>query len=175
VQNIDPALGPLATVDGLQKLVNQVTAVADPANIYTGAISSLTNPGTPSVPVINVVNGDLTTSGGLSGTGILLVTGTLTTSGNPNYNGLILVVGKGTLQKNGGGNGVVNGSILAANMFDSSGNGNPIPLGANNPPGAPTINWNGGGTATIQYDTCWINAVMRPFPYKSLGHRELMY
>jgi len=173
VQNIDPALGPMTTVDGLQKLVNQVTAVADPANIYTGPISSLTNPGTPTAPVINVVNGDLTTGGGFSGTGILLVTGTLTTGGNPNYNGLILVIGKGILQKNGGGNGVVNGSILVANMFDSS--GNPIPLGANHPPGAPTINWNGGGTAAIQYDTCWINAVMQPFPYRSVGHRELMY
>lgn len=173
VQNINPALGSLATVDGLQRLVNAVTAAADSANIYTGPVSSLTNPGTPSAPVINVVNGNLTLGGGFSGTGILLVTGTLTVNGNPSYNGLILVIGKGIVQKNGGGNGTLNGSILVANMFDSS--GNPIPLGANNPPGAPTVNWNGGGNATIQYDTCWINSIMQSFPYRVVGQRELMY
>jgi hypothetical protein len=54
--------------------------------------------------------------------------------------------------------------------------GSPIALGANNPPGAPTINWNGGGNATIQYDSCWINTVTGgAFPLKLVTMRELIY
>jgi hypothetical protein len=94
-------------------------------------------------------------------------------SGKPSYDGVILVVGKGVLNKNGGGNGTMNGSILVANLYNSS--NNLIPLGANNPPGPPTINWNGGGNATIQYDSCWVSAVTQNFPYKIIAVRELMY
>src|ERR1700682_3673611 len=156
VQNVNPSLGTLNTVDGLQALVNSVTAAADPANIYNGNTSSLTNLGTGNAPVINVVNGDLTIGGGLTGSGILLVTGTLTMSGNPSYTGIILVIGKGVFNKNGGGNGTMDGSILVANMNNSS--GSPIALGYGNPPGSPTINWNGGGNADINYDSCVINS-----------------
>jgi hypothetical protein len=171
--DVSPQLGPFSTVDGLQKLVNQVTAAADPANLYVGATSGLTNPGTNSNPVINVVQGDLSLGGGFSGAGILLVTGTLTMSGNPNYNGIILVIGKGVFVKNGGGNGTMNGSIVVANMNDV--NGVPISLGYNNPPGSPSITWNGGGNASIQYDTCWINALSQSFTYRVLAQRELVY
>jgi hypothetical protein len=173
VQNVNPNLGALSTVDGLQALVNSVTAAADPANIYNGTTSSLTNLGTGSSPVINVVNGDLTLGGGLSGAGILLVTGTLTMSGNPNYTGIILVIGKGVFVKNGGGNGTMNGSILVANMNNAG--GTPIALGSGNPPGAPTINWNGGGNASINYDACTINSLGQSFPYKIVTQRELIY
>jgi Tfp pilus assembly protein PilX len=174
VSNVNGQLGALATVDGLQKLVATVTSAAVTANIYNGNASSLTNPGTDAAPVINVVTGDLSVGGGFSGAGILLVEGTLTMSGNPSYNGVILVIGKGVLVKNGGGNGTLNGSLLVANMNNSS--GTPIALGANNPPGAPTINWNGGGNATIQYDSCWINTVTAgAFPLKLVSMRELIY
>jgi hypothetical protein len=161
----------------LTKLVSSLTATADPANIYTGTASSpvtaITNPGTPSNPVINIVNGDLTPSTVLSGTGILVVTGTLTMSGNPNWNGIIYVIGKGVLIKNGAGNGTTNGSILVADLYDSS--NKLIPLGANNPPGAPSITWNGGGNGTIQYDTCWINYLNQALPYTELAQRELIF
>jgi hypothetical protein len=173
VGNVSSNLGALSTVDGLQALVNSVTAAADPTNIYNGNTSSLTNLGTSSSPVINVVNGDLTIGGGLTGTGILLVTGTLTMSGNPSYTGIILVIGKGVFNKNGGGNGTMDGSILVANMNNSS--GNPIPLGTGNAPGSPTINWNGGGNATIQYDSCAINSLGQSFPYRIVAQRELIY
>ena len=173
VQNVNPSLGTLNTVDGLQALVNSVTAAADPANIYNGNTSSLTNLGTSSSPVINVVNGDLTIGGGLTGTGILLVTGTLTMSGNPSYTGIILVIGKGVFNKNGGGNGTMDGSILVANMNNSS--GSPIALGYGNPPGSPTINWNGGGNADINYDSCVINSLGQAFPYRIVTQRELIY
>jgi hypothetical protein len=111
--------------------------------------------------------------GGSSGAGILVVTGTLTLSGNPSYNGLILVIGKGVVTKNGGGNGTLNGSLFVANMNDGS--GNPIPLGTGHAPGIPTINWNGGGNAGIQYDSCWINFVSQAFPYRTITDRELIY
>jgi hypothetical protein len=171
VQNVSSQLGQLSTVDGLTQLVNQVTGAALPANLYTGATSGITNPGTSTAPVINVVQGDLTLGGGFTGTGILLVTGTLTMSGNPNFNGVILVIGKGVFNKNGGGNGTLNGSLLVANLNDAS--SQPIALGAANPPGSPTINWNGGGNATIQYDSCWISSVTTVFPYRVISMHEL--
>jgi Tfp pilus assembly protein PilX len=173
VQDVHTLMGSLNTVDGLRALVNSVTAAADPANIYNGNTSAITNPGTGSSPVINVVNGDLTTGGGFSGAGILLVTGTLTMSGNPNFTGIILVIGKGVFIKNGGGNGTVNGSILVANMNDSS--GTPKALGYGYPPGSPTINWNGGGNASINYDSCTINSLGQSFPYRIVSQRELIY
>jgi len=176
VQNVNSNLGTLNTVDGLQALVNSITAAAAPANIYNGNTSSITNPGVAGIggtPVINVVNGDLTTGGGFTGAGILLVTGTLTMSGNPNYTGIILVIGKGVFTKNGGGSGTMDGSILVANMNNSS--GTPIALGAGNPPGSPTINWNGGGNANINYDACTVNSLGQSFPYRIVAQRELIY
>jgi hypothetical protein len=171
VSNVNTALGPLATVDGLTNLVNSITAAADPANVY-GSNPSITNLGTNTNPVINVVHGDLSL-GPSTGAGILVVTGNLTISGNPSFNGLILVIGKGTFTKNGGGNGTLNGALLVANLNDSS--GNPIPLGSNHAPGIPTMNWNGGGNFTGQYDSCWINYVQQAFPYRTITDRELLY
>ncbi len=176
VSNVNTALGPLSTVDGLTNLVSSITAAAGASNVFPNANSSVpTNLGTNSAPVINVVQGDYSLSG--SGTGILLVTGTLTMSGTPSFNGLILVIGEGNVVKNGGGNGTLDGSLLVANLYSDT----PptythlIPLGANNPPGIPTINWNGGGNATIQYDSCWISSLSQSFPYTIVTQRELIY
>jgi len=170
-------LGPLSTVDGLTNLVNSITTAAGP-NVY--GLSPLPNPstlnlGTDGAPVINVVQGDYTFGG--PGAGILVVTGTLTFNGTPSYNGLILVIGKGNVQKNGGGNGTLNGSLFVANLYSDTPPTytHPIPLGAYSPPGIPTVAWNGGGTANIQYDSCWINAVNQSFPYRIVAQRELIY
>ena len=109
-----------------------------------------------------------------SGSGIILVTGTLTMNGNPSFNGLILVIGKGNVQKNGGGNGTLDGSLFVAIMYSDT----PptythlIPSG---PPGIPTIAWNGGGNATIQYDSCWSNYFSQSLPYRIVSQRELIY
>jgi hypothetical protein len=176
VSNVSTALGPLSTVDGLTNLVSSITAAAGASNVFPNANSSApTNLGTNSAPAINVVQGDYSLGG--SGTGILLVTGTLTMSGSPSFNGLVLVIGEGNVVKNGGGNGTLNGSLLVANLYSDT----PptythlIPLGSNNPPGIPTINWNGGGNATIQYDSCWINSVTQSFPFTIVAQRELIY
>jgi hypothetical protein len=169
--NVSNALGPLATVGGLEALVSQVTSTANPANVYNGNAGGLTNPGTDANPVINVVTGDLTLGGGFTGSGIIVVEGNLTMNGNPNFNGLILVIGKGTVTKNGGGNGTLDGSLLIANLYDS--NGHLLP--ANSAPGVPTINWNGGGNATIQFDSCWSSFLSRGLPYRVVAVREMMY
>jgi Tfp pilus assembly protein PilX len=175
IADVSSQLGPLATVDGLTNLVNTVTTMAG-SNVY-GA-SPLPNPsgvnlGTNAAPVINVVQGDYSLGG--SGSGILLVTGTLTMSGTPSFNGLILVIGKGNVVKNGGGNGTLDGSLVIANMYTDTSYTTPIALGSNNPPGIPTMAWNGGGNATIQYDSCWINSLGQSLPYRLVAQRALIY
>ena len=174
VSNVSSQLGPLSTVDGLTALVSSVTSAAG-SNVFPPANISSINLGTNASPVINVVNGDYTLGGGSSGAGILLVTGTLTMNGNPSYNGLVLVIGKGNVQKNGGGNGTLNGSLFVANLYTDTTYSTLQALGSNLPPGPPIISWNGGGNATIQYDSCWINSVGQAFPLKLVTTRELIY
>jgi len=171
----------LTTVDGLTKFANTIVAAAG-ANVYpSGAVP--TNMGTSTAPVINVVNGDFTFTG--SGAGILLVTGQLTLNGNFAYNGLILAIGEGAITKSGGGNGTVNGAMFAANMYHdnpgTSGPGaypaytNPIALGSSLPPGIPYFGWSGGGSAIIQYDSCWIGNATQGLPFTLIAQRELIY
>jgi hypothetical protein len=172
VGNVSSQLTTLATVAGLQALASSVTLVAgNEGNVYGNNPSTILNPGTNANPQVNVVNGDLTLAGGWSGSGILLVTGNLTLQGNPNYNGLILVIGKGSITKNGGGSGVVNGSLLVANLYDSSGNA----LSSSSTPGVPTINWNGGGNVTWNYDSCWSQQLNGLQAYRIVAVREMMY
>jgi Tfp pilus assembly protein PilX len=173
VSNVNSQLGPFSTVDGLAKVVNMITAAAGP-NVFPNAGSSTpTNMGTNAAPVINVVQGPLSLGG--SGAGVLLVEGDLTLLGGFSYNGIILVIGTGTVTKNGGGGGTLNGSMLVANMYTTASHTTLIPMGYNNPPGPPTIGWNGGGNATFQYDSCWINSVTQSFPYMVVTQRELIY
>ena len=172
----------LTTVDGLTTFANMITTAAGP-NVYpNGTVPA--NLGTPTSPVVNVVNGDLTISG--SGAGVLLVTGQLTMNGNFSWDGLILAIGEGAILKSGGGGATLNGSMFAGNLYSdlpnaSTGPGaypaytHPILLGANNPPGVPWFGWNGGGNATIQYDSCWTQAVNQSLPYHIVTQRELIY
>ncbi len=171
----------LTTVDGLTKFANTIIAAAG-TNVYpNGGVP--TNLGTSTAPVINVVNGDYTYTG--SGAGILLVTGQLTLNGNFSYNGLILAIGEGAITKSGGGGGTVNGAMFAANLYHdnpgTSGPGaypaytNPIALGSSLQPGIPYFGWSGGGSATIQYDSCWIGNASQGLPFTLIAQRELIY
>jgi hypothetical protein len=170
VANVGTALGAggMNTVQGLTALVNEVAAAANPANTYT-TTSALANPGTVINPVINVVTGDLDITN-LTGAGILLVEGNASFSGRPNYDGVILIVGKGHLSMSGGGNGVIDGAMLVANLYDST--GNRLTSGA---PGIPVMDFSGNGNMTIQYDSCWVAAMNQSSPYSSLGVREMTY
>lgn len=170
VANVGTALGAggMNTVQGLTAMVAQIANSAAPANTYT-TTSVLANPGTVTNPVINVVTGDLNVTN-LTGAGILLVEGNASFSGRPNYDGVILIVGKGNVTMSGGGNGVVDGAMLVANLYDST--GHLITSGA---PGAPLISFSGAGNMTVQYDSCWVAAMNQSSPYRSLGIREMAY
>lgn len=174
VGNVGSQLGSLTTVGGLQALTSEVTLIAgNEGNVY-GNNPTISNFGTTANPQVNVVQGDLTLSGGLSGAGILLVTGTLTMNGNPNYDGLILVVGKGAVVKNGGGNGTVDGAMLVANLYS----GTPPTYGSLLPttstPGVPVVNWNGGGNVQWNYDSCWSTAMSQSLAWRIVAMREII-
>ena len=170
VANVSTQLGSggMNTVQGLDQLVSTISASAIPANTYTTA-AALTNPGTTTNPVINVVTGDLNISN-LTGAGILLVEGNLSFSGMPNYDGVILAIGKGNVSFSGGGTGTIDGALLVANLYNSS--NQLITSGA---PGVPTVSYSGAGNLTVQYDSCWVAAMNQMAPYKSLGIREMAY
>jgi Tfp pilus assembly protein PilX len=169
VSNVGTPLGAggMNTVQGLNQLVNVITASALPANTYANT-GALANPGTPANPVVNVVTGDF--NGSLTGSGILLVEGNLSFSGNPSYNGVILVIGKGNVSWSGGGNGTIDGAMLVANLYNSSNQ-----LITSGTPGIPNISFSGGGNMTVQYDSCWVAAMNQMTPYRSLGVREMAY
>ena len=98
------------------------------------------NSGSSSSPAFTFVDGDCDLDGGA---GLLIVTGNLEMNGNPSFDGLILVLGEGSINRKGGGNGNIYGSITVA-KFDVNGTGGFL---------APSFTTNGGGNATIQYDS----------------------
>src|SRR3984893_14792026 len=174
----------LSTMDGLTTFASMIATAAGP-NVFPNNTTP-TNLGTPGSPVVKVVNGDLSISG--SGAGVLLVTGTLTLHGDFSWDGLILAIGEGAIVKDGGGSATLNGSMFAANLtMGVPGTSGPaaypggglypnlIALGANNPPGKPFFGWNGGGSATVQYDSCWTQTVNKSLPYHIVTQRELSY
>lgn len=173
VANVNGQMPSLNTVDGLTVFESQITSMAG-SNVYT-APAGPSNMGTNAAPVINVINGDFTLGPTNAGAGILLVTGALTLNGNFSYNGLVLVIGKGNVTKTGGGNGTLNGSLFLANLYTDTTYAVPIPLGSNLPPGPTLMNWSGGGNATIQYDSCWINDLDKSLPYRLVTSREMVY
>jgi hypothetical protein len=153
----------------IEALANGLKAIADPANVYTGAQSNI-NIGSHSTPQITYVDGALTMTGTTRGGGILIVTGTLTMSGNSGFYGIVLCIGKGVFQANGGGNGQYDGTIMIAHTRDNNGNvltslGNPV------------MDWSGGGGNGVYYNTCAIQAAMNlgGGSYVSMVNRELWY
>jgi hypothetical protein len=168
VVNQNSALGVLSTVGGLQQLVSNVSYAADQTFGTNPTIPSL---GTSSAPKITVVNGDFNWSGSTSGSGVLLVTGTLTITGTPSFNGVVLVIGQGKLVYKGSGSGVINGGLFVANLYDAL--GNPLPASSN--PGAPTLNWSGGGNLTLNYDSCWTNNMSDRTVLRVLASHEEVY
>jgi hypothetical protein len=86
-------------------------------------------------------------------------------------NGVIFIVGKGSLTYKGSGNGTINGGLFIANLYDSSG----APLPATSAPGAPTLNWSGGGNLTLNYDSCWTNRMSDKAVLRVLASHEEVY
>ncbi|MHB8217557.1 MAG: hypothetical protein ACYDDS_15910 [Candidatus Sulfotelmatobacter sp.] len=131
-----------------------------------GAPSCSGTYGSDAAPQITYINGDAEVNGGA---GVLVVTGTLTMDGNINFDGLILVIGQGVMNVKGGGGGQVNGSVFIANT-----NSQTAPYSQLATLGSPTLNWNGGGSNFIQYNSCWADygSFMQ---YQLVASREEMY
>jgi hypothetical protein len=149
--------------------LNQLAqAMANEATITCpgSAACASTTFGTDAAPQITYVTGDATLSGGA---GVVVVTGTLTFNGNTNFDGLILVIGQGIMNVQGGGGGQVNGSVFIANT-----NSHTSPFGQLATLGSPTLNWSGGGSNFIQYNSCWADygSYMQ---YTVVASREEMY
>ena len=117
------------------------------------------NSGSSSSPVFTFVDGDCDLDGGA---GLLIVTGNLEMNGNPSFDGVILVLGEGSINRNGGGNGNIYGSITVA-KFDVNGTGGFL---------APSFTTNGGGNATIQYDSEAVRRALNMSGPLVMGVRE---
>jgi hypothetical protein len=124
--------------------------------------------GTDAAPQITYVNGDFN-FGANSGAGVLVVTGTLSINGNSSFDGLILVIGQGVMSENGGGGGQFNGSIFLATTNNSV-----APYTQLASLATPVIQWNGGGTNGIQYNSCWAN-IGNNMHFIVVASREEMY
>ena len=175
--DVSSQLGSLATVGGLEALQSELALVAgNEGNTYvnTGTNPTIANAGTIANPQVNMVTGDLSLPGGWTGSGILLVTGTLTLRGAVSYNGLILVVGKGSVVKSGGGNATVDGSMLIADLYSGTPPAYGPLLPPSSAPGMPTIDWSGGGSMTMNYDSCWSSAMSGSLAWRIVGVREII-
>lgn len=117
------------------------------------------NSGSTSSPAFTFVDGDCNLDGGA---GLLIVTGNLEMNGNPSFDGVILVLGEGSINRKGGGNGNIYGSITVA-KFDVNGTGGFL---------APSFTTNGGGNATIQYDSEAVRRALNMSGPLVMGVRE---
>jgi hypothetical protein len=162
-------LGPGSNWSTPYQLNQLAQAMANQANIICpgSAACASTTFGTDAAPKITYINGDATLSGGA---GVLVVTGTLTFNGNTNFDGLILVIGQGIMNVQGGGGGQVNGEVLIANTNARP----PAPAGQLATLGPPLLNWSGGGSNFIQYNSCWA-AFGESIQYQLIASREEMY
>lgn len=161
-------LGPSSNWSSPAQLNELAQEMANEANIVCpgNAACSGTTFGSDAHPKVTYINGDATLSGGA---GVLVVTGTLTFNGNTNFDGIILVIGQGIMKVKGGGGGQVNGEVLIANT-----NSQTSPYGQLATLGSPTLNWTGGGSNFIQYNSCW--AEYGSFlAYQLVASREEMY
>ena len=137
----------------------------------TGAAQSpptatyLPNGGSGNPTGFTFCKGDYTMGSG-SGSGLLIVTGELTTNGSTDFNGLVLVIGAGYVNRNGGGGGAFYGANFIAR----------VDWPAEDPAwtnfGSPFFNFNGGGNATMQYDSTAVANAMGLLPSPVLGVSE---
>ena len=133
----------LQSADETRQLVIGLRTVAQNNGRYFTPATPPTDFGSPTAPKITFVDGDADLNPA-NGAGLLICTGNLTIEGSAVYDGLILVLGAGSLTRTGGGNGTTLGSILVARF------------GATGDFLAPTMQANGSGTSTIQYDSAWV-------------------
>jgi hypothetical protein len=140
----------------------QAAAIAGAA---AGTATYLPNGGSGNPSGFTFCKGDYTMGSG-SGSGLLIVTGELTTNGGTDFNGLIYVVGSGYVNRNGGGGGAFYGATFVADVDW------PAQSPALTDFGAPFFNFNGGGNATMQYDSVAVANAISLLPAPVLGVSE---
>jgi Tfp pilus assembly protein PilX len=140
----------------------QAAAIAGAA---AGTATYLPSGGSGNPTGFTFCKGDYTMGSG-SGSGLLIVTGELTTNGGTDFNGLIYVVGSGYVNRNGGGGGAFYGATFVADVDW------PAQSPALTDFGAPFFNFNGGGNATMQYDSVAVANALSLLPAPVLGVAE---
>jgi hypothetical protein len=148
-----------AFLDQMQAAAIAGAAQSPPTATY------LPNGGSGNPTGFTFVKGDYTMGSG-TGSGLLVVTGELTTNGDTDFNGLVLVIGSGSVNRNGGGGGAVYGATFVANVDW------PAQSPALTTFGAPFFNFNGGGNATMQYDSTAVTNALNLVPDPVLGVSE---
>jgi Tfp pilus assembly protein PilX len=116
------------------------------ANENPATATYLPNGGSGNPTGFTFVKGDYVMGSG-SGSGLLIVTGELTTHGDTDFSGLVYVLGTGAVNRDGGGGGFFYGATFVANVDW------PAQSPALTNFGAPFFNFNGGGVATMQWDS----------------------
>jgi hypothetical protein len=154
LQTTDGPNGARAFVDERRTTAKSGITLPD-GSIQSRYFTTATPPsdfGTNLQPVLTFVDGDVDLPPG-GGAGLLVVTGTLTLSGSSQFNGLMLVLGGGRIVRTGGGGDTSLGATFVA-RFGTTGDFL-----------APTLNSNGSGNSTIQYDSGWaLTALASPGP-----------
>lgn len=125
----------------------------------------LPNGGSGNPTGFTFVNGDYIMGSG-TGSGLLIVTGELTTNGGTDFSGLVLVIGSGSVNRNGGGGGAFYGANFIASVDW------PAQSPALTNFSAPFFNFNGAGSATMQYDSNAVADALRLLPAPVLGVSE---
>ena len=125
----------------------------------------LANGGSGNPTGFTFCKGDYTMGSG-TGSGLLIVTGELTTNGSTDFNGLVLVIGDGYVNRNGGGGGAFYGGNFIARVDWPAAS----PAWTNF--GSPYFNFNGGGNATMQYDSAAIANAFKLLPPPVVGVSE---
>jgi hypothetical protein len=169
----------LTTAEGLNQLVTLMSSISD----YVGpgppttSISNPTGYGTAALPTVAVIQNAGGTLDVPNGYGVLVVEGTLNFNGGAAWNGLLLVIGDGKVTKQGGGGGTTNGSLLIGNINTPTAGGT-VRAGSSpvvHNPNPPSGDWNGGGNATVQFDSCALNNALSSSYYHVISFRELTY
>jgi hypothetical protein len=171
--SLAPSMLKPSSLDSLVKTITQnadiMLAPQPPATTVTGA--QLPASMNPSNPMNIVINGDLDlTSWHNQGYGLLLVTGNLIYDPDASWYGIVLVIGKGAVIGSHAGSGRIQGAMFVAQTRDPvTGSLLPDPN-----LGAAFVSFNPAmGGAGIYYDSCWIDAALRPLTYQVLSFREI--
>jgi hypothetical protein len=115
--------------------------------------------------IFTFVDGDITIdSGSPSGQGTLIVTGKLTLHGNFQWNGIILVLGQGEILRDGAGHGNIYGALFVAKFAKTGADTDLFQ--------SPTVNTNGGGSATIRYSSNYVDMAKAVGGHAVKGIRE---